>query len=210
MTTVLHINSSIRNQDSISRKLTHEFLAQWKANKPNDVIIERDVNANPLPHLTEAMFGAFITAPEARTSAQTELVKVSDTLIDEMFAADVLVIGAPMYNFSVPSTLKAWIDHVARAGRTFKYTENGPVGLLTGKKAYVVTATGGFYSEGAFKAYDFLNTYLRSVLGFIGITDVTFVQAEGLALGDESIANAVTKNRAVIDNLIKVNQKQAA
>lgn len=202
MATILHINSSVRNQGSLSRQLTAEFLAKWKAANPADIVVERDLAAAPVPHLNEQMLGAFFTPAEQRTPEQAQTVLVSDNLIDEVLAADVIVIGAPMYNFSVSSTLKAWIDHVARAGRTFKYTETGPVGLVTGKKVYVITATGGVYSSGPAKAYDFLGTYLRSVLGFIGLTDVTFVNAEGLSLGEASVADSLAKSRSTINGLL--------
>jgi len=136
--------------------------------------------------------------PGAQASAAVQL---SDTLVDELLAADVLVLAAPMYNFSVPSTLKAWIDHVARAGRTFQYTATGPVGLATGKKAVIFTASGGVYSAGPGAAYDYLSTYLRTALGFIGITDIEFVQAEGVAMGEEAVASAIAKGRASIEAL---------
>jgi FMN-dependent NADH-azoreductase len=155
-----------------------------------------------VPHLTEQMMGAFFTPAEQRNAEQAHIVKVSDTLVDELFAADVIVIGAPMYNFSVPSSLKAWIDHVARAGRTFQYTANGPEGLLKGKKVYVFTASGGVYSEGGAVAFDHLTTFLRSVLGFIGLTDVQFIRAEGVAMGEQAVADTLAKSRKAIDELI--------
>ncbi|KQW88513.1 FMN-dependent NADH-azoreductase [Massilia sp. Root418] len=202
MANVLYINSSVRNSGSLSRQLSAEFIAKWKAANPADTIVERDLAANPVPHLTEQMMGAFFTPAEARNADQAYTVKTSDTLVAEVQAADVIVIGAPMYNFSVSSTLKAWIDHIARAGVTFKYTETGPVGQLTGKKVYVFTATGGVYSEGPGAAYDHLSTYLRAVLGFLGLTDITFVQAEGVALGEQAVADTLAKSRQSIDQLV--------
>jgi FMN-dependent NADH-azoreductase len=202
MANILHINSSVRNQGSLSRQLTAEFLAKWKAANPSDIVIERDLASNPVPHLSEQMMGAFFTPAEQRTPEQAQTVLISDALVDELLAADVIVIGAPMYNFSVSSTLKAWIDHVARVGRTFQYTATGPVGLVTGKKVFIVTATGGVYSDGPAKAYDFLGTYLRSVLGFIGMTDITFVQAEGLAMGEAAVADTLAKSRMALNDLL--------
>ena len=202
MANVLYINSSVRQSGSLSRQLSAEFIAKWKAANPADSIVERDLAANPVPHLTEQMMGAFFTPAEARNADQAYTVKTSDTLVAEVQAADVIVIGAPMYNFSVSSTLKAWIDHIARAGVTFKYTETGPVGQLTGKKVYVFTATGGVYSEGPGAAYDHLSTYLRAVLGFLGLTDVTFVQAEGVALGEQAVADTLAKSRQSINDLV--------
>jgi len=151
-----------------------------------------------VPHLTEEVIGAFFTPAEQRGAEAAFTVKLSDTLVDELLAADVLVLAAPMYNFSVPSTLKAWIDHVVRVGRTFQYTATGPVGLVAGKKAYVFTSSGGIYSEGPAASYDYLSTYLRTALGFIGITDVSFIQTEGVSRGDEALANALAKTRASI------------
>jgi FMN-dependent NADH-azoreductase len=202
MANVLYINSSVRNSGSLSRQLSAEFIAKWQAANPSDSIVERDLAANPVPHLTEQMMGAFFTPAEQRNAEQAHIVKVSDTLVDELFAADVIVIGAPMYNFSVPSSLKAWIDHVARAGRTFQYTANGPEGLLKGKKVYVFTASGGVYSEGGAVAFDHLTTFLRSVLGFIGLTDVQFIRAEGVAMGEQAVADTLAKSRKAIDELI--------
>ena len=199
MANVLHINSSVRSNGSLSRQLSGELVARLAAQ--GHAIVERDLAAQPVPHLTEAMMGAFFTPAEQRGEQATADIRISDTLVDELLAADILVLAAPMYNFSVPSTVKAWIDHVARAGRTFQYTATGPVGLATGKKAYIVTASGGVYSEGPGAGYDFLSTYLRAALGFIGITDITFVQAEGVALGDDAIAATLAKGRATIGAL---------
>lgn len=202
MATLLHINSSVRNEGSISRQLTAEFLEKWKASAPGAKVVVRDLAANPLPHLNEETLGAFFTPAEQRSPEQARAAQLSDQLVAELAAADVIVIGAPMYNFSVSSGLKAWIDHVARAGVTFKYTESGPVGLLKDKKVYVFTSRGGVYSEGPAKTMDFHETYLRGVLGFIGLTDITFVHTEGLALGEDAAANAVSQSRKTIDALV--------
>ncbi|MEN3366187.1 MAG: FMN-dependent NADH-azoreductase [Burkholderiales bacterium] len=202
MATLLHINSSVRNEGSISRQLTAEFLGKWKAAEPGVNIVERDLAANPLPHLNEETLGAFFTPPEKRTPEQVRAAELSDQLVAELAAADVVVIGAPMYNFSVSSGLKAWIDHVARAGLTFKYTESGPVGLLQNKVVYVFTSRGGVYSEGPAKAMDFHETYLRGVLGFIGLINITFVHTEGLAMGEDAVAKAVSQTREAIDTLV--------
>jgi FMN-dependent NADH-azoreductase len=155
-----------------------------------------------VPHLTEQMMGAFFTPAEQRNADQAHTIKTSDILVDELLAADVIVIGAPMYNFSVTSGLKAWIDHIARVGRTFKYGANGPEGLVAGKKVYVITASGGVYSEGPAAGYDFLATYLRAALGFLGMTDVTFIRAEGLAQGDDAVASTLAKSRSAIEEIV--------
>jgi FMN-dependent NADH-azoreductase len=202
MAKVLHINSSVRSEGSLSRQLSSEFVAKWKAANPADTIVERDLAANPVPHLTEQMMGAFFTPAEQRNAEAAFAIKTSDTLVDELLAADVLVLGVPMYNFSVPSNLKAWIDHVARAGRTFQYGANGPEGLVKGKKVYVFTASGGAYSEGPAAAYDHLVTFLRTFLGFLGMTDVTVIRAEGVAMGEQAVADAIAKSRKSIDELL--------
>jgi FMN-dependent NADH-azoreductase len=199
MSKILHIDSSVRSSGSLTRQLGGEFIAKLKAANPAASVVTRDLASTPAPHLTEAVLGAFFTPAEQRNAEQAAAIKTSDALVDELLAADTIVIGAPMYNFSVPSGLKAWIDNVARAGRTFQYGANGPEGLVSGKKVYVVVSTGGAYSEGPYAAYDHVTTYLRAVLGFLGMTDVTFIVAEGVAMGDEAVASAIAKSRAKID-----------
>lgn len=202
MSTLLHINSSVRNSGSVSRQLTAEFIQKWTAAHPHYRVVARDLASEPVPHLTEQTIGAYFTPAENRSAEQTEAVKLSDQLVAEVMAADVIVIGAPMYNFSVSSALKAWIDHIARAGVTFKYTETGPVGLLSGKKVIVFTSRGGVYSQGPAKAMDFHETYLRGVLGFVGLSDVTFVHTEGLSLGEEAATSAFARSRGAMDELL--------
>jgi len=201
MASILHINSSVRQNGSLSRQLGGEYVAKWQAANPGGTVVTRDLASSPVPHLTEQMMGAYFTPAEQRNADQAHTIKTSDALVDELLAADTIVIGAPMYNFSVPSGLKAWIDHVARVGRTFKYGANGPEGLVHGKKVIVFVASGGVYSEGPAAAYDHVTTYLRSVLGFLGMTDVTFVVAEGVAMGEEAVATAVAKGRGKIEAL---------
>jgi FMN-dependent NADH-azoreductase len=198
MASLLHINSSVRQNGSLSRQLGAEFVAKWQEANPSGTVVTRDLATSPVPHLTEQMMGAYFTPAEQRNADQAHTIKTSDALVDELLAADTIVIGAPMYNFSVTSGLKAWIDHVARAGRTFKYGANGPEGLVGGKKVYVFVASGGVYSEGPAAAYDHVTTYLRSVLGFLGMTDVTFIVAEGVAMGEQAVAAAIAKSRTSI------------
>ena len=200
MSTILHLNTSIRTSGSHSRTLSGEFLARL-ATPGRDVVIERDLAARPLPHLDEATMGAFFTPADQRSPAQNQALALSNELVAELQSADTIVIGAPMYNFSISSGFKAWIDHVARAGVTFKYTEKGPVGLLGGKKVYVFTARGGVYSHGPAMGMDFHETYLRGVLGFLGLTDITFIHTEGLGKGEDAVNEAVAQTRARIAEL---------
>ncbi len=139
MTTILYLNSSVRSTGSVSRQLSGEFVEKLKSAHPGAKVVTRDLAANPLPHLSESMVGAYFTPPEQRNDEQKQLIQTSDEVVTELLAADIVVVGAPMYNFSVSSTLKSWIDHVARAGVTFKYTETGPVGLVHGKKFVIFT-----------------------------------------------------------------------
>ena len=184
MTTLLQINASINNGNGQSSRLAKQFVAAFHERRPDARIVVRDVAAaDPVPHLNAERFGAFITKSEERSAAQHAVVAYSDALIDELKQADVIVLGLPMYNFGVPSQLKAYFDHIARAGVTFKYTDKGPVGLLTGKKVYVFAARGGLYAG---TPLDTQTSYVRDFLRFLGITDVEFVYAEGLAVSPQS------------------------
>ena len=190
MTNILTLNGSPKTEGSVSRDLIERFVDKWRAENTASVVA-RDVGTTPPPHLDEATIGAFYTPEDARSDDQQARIAFSDELVGELEAADVIVIGAPMHNFGLPSGLKAWIDHVARVGRTFKYTENGPEGLLTGKKVYVLTARGGNYSESSpAHAMDHQAPYLRTVLGFLGLDDVTFIHAQGVAGGEDGIRAA--------------------
>ncbi|VVN75516.1 FMN-dependent NADH-azoreductase [Pseudomonas fluorescens] len=182
MSRVLIIESSARQQDSVSRQLTQTFISQWKTAHPNDPITVRDLAVNPVPHLDINLLGGWMKPAEQRNDIEQASLERSNQLTDELLTADVLVMAAPMYNFAIPSTLKAWLDHVLRAGVTFKYTDTGPQGLLSGKRAYVLTARGGIYSG---STADHQEPYLRQVMGFIGIHDVTFIHAEGMNLGGD-------------------------
>ena len=195
MKTILQLNTSILSSNGESSRLANEFVAQLEA----DEVIVRDLANDPVPHLNAERFGAFLAKPEARTLKQDAIVAYSDGLIGELKKADTLVLGLPMYNFGVPSTLKACIDHVARAGVTFKYTATGPVGLLTGKKLYVLATRGGLY-EGTPR--DTQTAYVREFFAFLGITDVEFVYAEGLAMGEPSRDAALSKARDSIEKLV--------
>jgi FMN-dependent NADH-azoreductase len=199
MTTLLQINASINSEKGQSTRLANQFVDAFQKQHPNAKIMLRDVAAGePVPHLNADRFGAFITPPEARNAEQASVVAYSDALIDELKQAEVVVIGLPMYNFGVPSQLKAYFDHIARAGATFKYTEKGPVGLLTDKKVYVFAARGGIYAG---TPMDTQTSYVRDFLRFIGLADVEFVYAEGLAISPESKETGLAKAAAAIERL---------
>ena len=199
MKTILHLTSSIFAEGGQSSRLAEEFVAALRLEHPGTQVIRRDLTCDPVPHLDAERFGAFLARPEARTPAQAAVVGYSDALIAELKHADTLVIGLPMYNFGVPSQLKAYFDHIARAGVTFKYTEKGAVGLLGGRKAYVFAARGGRYAG---TPADTQSAYVREFLAFLGVTDVEFVYAEGLAIGEaakqQSLAAARTALRALV------------
>jgi len=199
MTTLLQINASINNDNSQSSRLANQFVAAFRDSHPGAKIVARHVAANePVPHLDGERFSAFITQPEVRSAAQHAVVAYSDTLINELQAADVIVLGLPMYNFGVPSQLKAYFDHIARAGVTFKYSDKGAVGLLTGKKAYVFAARGGLYVG---TPLDTQTSYVRDFLRFVGISDVEFVYAEGLNVSPQSKEAGLAKAAAEIARL---------
>ena len=196
MTTLLQINASINNGNGESSRLANQFVAAFHKRHPKATIVVRDVAAaEPVPHLNAERFGAFITKPEQRSAAQNAVVAYSDALINELKQADVIVLGLPMYNFGVPSQLKAYFDHIARIGVTFEYTEKGPVGKLTDKKVYVFAARGGVY-EGT--PMDTQTSYVRDFLRFLGMTHVEFIYAEGLNMGPQSKQAALAKAEADI------------
>jgi len=198
MRTLLQIKSSLFSDNGQSTQLANRFVEGWSAANPGGTVIVRDLAADPVPHLDAARFGAFLSKPEERTAQQAKILGYSDALIDEMKRAEVVVLGLPMYNFGVPSTLKAYFDHVARAGVTFRYTERGPVGLLTGKKVLVFAARGGLYQG---MPLDTQTAYVRDFLAFLGMTDVEFVYAEGLAMSPTAKEEALMKARGHADRL---------
>ena len=188
MPKLLQLKTSLFANHGQSSQLSDAFVAAWQVSRPGAQVTVRDFAVDPVPHLDGAGFQSFLSQPGARSAEQQAKIDYSDALIAELQAADVLVIGLPLYNLGVPSMLKSWIDHVARAGVTFRYTENGPQGLLFGKQAYVFATRGGRYAGTAF---DTQTDFVRNVLGFIGIRDVEFVYAEGLNMGEESKATAL-------------------
>jgi FMN-dependent NADH-azoreductase len=198
MSTLLQINASLAGANGQSSRLSQRFVADWQAKHPDGRVIARDLSSEPVPHLTAERFQAFLSRPDARTAEQRAVSEYSDTLIEELKAADTIVFAVPMYNFSVPSTLRAYFDHIARAGVTFRYTANGAEGLLKGKTAYVFITRGGIYADAA----DTQTPYLKQFLGFIGITDVKFVFAEGLGMGEETREKSISAAHDAIVELL--------
>lgn len=182
MTRLLRIDASSRKEGSHSRMLTDQFIAAWRAANPADTVVTRDLVSQPVPHIADETIKGFYTPDDQMTPALKAATALSDTLIAEVKAADVLVIGVPMYNFSIPSALKAWIDHIVRGGHTYAFDGSNFSGLLTGKKAYLLTAYGasGFQPEAGFRGANFLDPYLSFLLGFLGFSAVTTIPVEGL------------------------------
>jgi FMN-dependent NADH-azoreductase len=198
---LLHIDSSILGQGSVSRALSAEVVAALRASHPGIEVVYRDLAKDPIGHLTGTHLAASQGATPAESAVEHDVV-AGQAALDEFLAADIVVVGAPMYNFGVPSQLKAWIDRIAVAGKTFRYTEKGPEGLAGGKKAIVASSRGGFYGPGSPAAsLEHQESYLRGVFGFLGITDVTFVRAEGVALGTEARDKAIEAARAEVTKL---------
>lgn len=201
---LLHIDSSPLGDASVTRLLTAAAVEAFRKADPSVEVSYRDLSAAPPDHLTgELMQVVKFRNLEGLNDRQKRELALTDELVDEFLAADVLVIGAPMYNFTVPTQLKAWIDRIAQVGRTFKYTENGPVGLAGGKKVVIVSARGGVYSTSeAMRALDHQEAYLRTVLGFLGVTDVEFVRAEGVGMGPDARGKAIDGARERIAELV--------
>jgi FMN-dependent NADH-azoreductase len=181
MVNVLHIISSPKGENSFSIKLGNAIVEKIKAANPGSTIQVRDLTEDPFPHLEEATLAAFYTPAENQTPENKAALKHSDQAIAELKRADIIVIGAPLWNFGIPSVLKAWVDHIARAGATFKYTEAGVEGLIKDKVVYIAMASGGIYSSGPMQGYDFVSSYLKGLLGFLGMTDLTVFRVEGSA-----------------------------
>lgn len=182
MKKILHIISSPRNGASYSIKLGNAIIEKIKAAHPGSTVKERDLVKIQFPHLEESHLTSFFTPPEKRSPENIEAVRNSDEAIREIKEADIIVIGAPLYNFNIHSSLKAWFDHIVRSGITFSYGEKGAEGLVKGKKVYVAMASGGIYSEGPMQAHDFVAPYLQWMLGFMGMTDVSVFRIEGTAI----------------------------
>ncbi|WP_184551126.1 FMN-dependent NADH-azoreductase [Mucilaginibacter sp. FT3.2] len=180
MTHILHLKSSIQGTASHSIKLGNAIVEKIQDKYPNSTVEELNLVDIEIPHLNPAVLRAMFTPKDQLSEADKESVRLSDELVKQLFGADIIVIGAPLINFTIHSALKAWIDHITRPGITFGYSENGPIGKITGKKVYIAMSSGGIYSEGPGKANDFVAPYLKAFLGFLGMTDLTLLRAEGL------------------------------
>jgi FMN-dependent NADH-azoreductase len=205
MANLLFVASSLFGDGSQSRLIASEFIDRWRQSHPDTTVVERDLTADNIPHLSLAAFAASLTPAETRSSTEHQAAALADALIEEVEAADVIVLAAPMYNFSIPSTLKAWIDHITRTGRTFRYGAAGAEGLLKGKKVFIITGRGGIYSgDSPAKDMDFQEPYLRAMLGFLGLDDVTFIHVEGLKISLEAAASGIRRARKTIGNLLPI------
>ena len=200
MNNLLVINSSAAREGSVSRELVEFAVDRLLQTSPRMNVVRRDLGANPVPHLTTDTLNGVRGSPA--NDAERDARALSDALIAELRAADTIVIGAPMYNFGVTTALRAWFDHVLRAGETFSYSSAGPNGLLPGKKVIVIESRGGLYSEGPAKVIDFQEPYLRHLLGFVGITDVTFIHAEKIGYGPEARTEAIANAKARISDVV--------
>ena len=205
---ILIVSSSANGEASVSGQLAGRFVDSVKEANPDATIVHRDVGASPLPHLTSETVAAIKGEP--KSAAELEARALSDELVAELQQADVILIASPMYNFGISSTLKSWFDHVARAGVTFRYTENGPEGLLKGKKTVVILSRAGFYSEGPGAVMDGQEPYLRAMLGFVGLDDVTWIRAEKLAFGPDVAGAAIEEAAAALGAIARTPLPLAA
>ena len=207
---LLHIDSAITGNQSVSRQLTAQIVEAWKASHPNTQVSYLDLVTNAPAHFTMDAMAPRTGQTEGLSESQQRENAVSEQLVSQFLAADVVVIGAPFYNFGIPTQLKAWIDRIAQPGRTFQYTANGPEGLAKGKTVIIASTRGGVYStsEGG-RAMEHQESYLQTVLGFFGVTDVRFVRAEGVAMGDAAKAAALESATQAIRSQAAANQAQA-
>jgi FMN-dependent NADH-azoreductase len=203
MTHILHLDASPRGDRSISRTLSKEFIANWKATYPSDTVTYRDLGHHPVPLIDEPWIAAAYSAPDQHTPEQAAAIRPSNELVNEFLAADRYVFAVPMYDFSIPANFKAYLDQIVRPGRTFSVDETGYKGMVHNKKMTIITAQGGTYPEGSSThAYDLQTPYLKLIFGFIGITEIDFVHADSLALGDDARDLAIAKAQAALKVLV--------
>lgn len=201
MSSILHLDASPRGERSISRHLSHEFIEQWRQNHPTTSVVYRDLGHQPPPHVTEAWVVGAFTPPESHPEDAQAAMRLSDALINEFMSANRYVFGVPMHNFSVPSTFKTYVDQIVRVGRTFAADGKG---LVTGKKLLVITSRGNNYSAGSpMQAFDHQEPWIRTIFGFIGIRDITFIHAQGMNLGDEARETGMKHARDEIAKLVE-------
>src|SRR5258706_4676376 len=202
MKNILFIQSSPRGPHSYSKKVAQSIIDELTTSHPTTNVVVRNLAQNPPPHVGEAFVGGISTGPDQHTPEQTKALALSDVLIDELVVADIVVLAVPMHNFGPPSSVKAWIDHVVRVGRTVSYSQKGPEGALKGKRVILVLARGGIYSDGPAKPLDFQEPYLRAILGFIGLTDIEVVHVEGVAMSaigpEKAVAAAMARSTEVL------------
>ncbi len=212
MSRILRIDTSSRTDGSFSRDLTDAFMEKWLQRRPNDQVVVRDLAAAPLPHIADVTIKGYYTPADQMDASLRAATALSDLLIHELRAADILVLSVPMYNFSIPSALKAWIDQIVRIGHTFSYDGKGFNGLLPGKRAYVLIAygAGGYLDGGPFAGADFVQPYLKFLLNFLGIADVTFIPIEATTADPATIAANARKARALIDAAVAAASLRAA
>lgn len=199
MNTILFIEASPRGSDSASRAVADTLAARLAALDPSVKLIRRDLSTEHLPHLDDTTLRAISTKDAAEAERLKEVAHQADQLTDELLQSDLLVIATPMWNFGIPSVLKAWVDLVVRPGRTFQYSESGVLGLATGKKAILILASGGVFTSGPWRPWDFVEPYLRQILGFIGIVDVQTIRAEGMNIPDLTMSAVSRANKAIED-----------
>jgi FMN-dependent NADH-azoreductase len=204
MKSILLILGSPRGQASYSQQIGRRIVDDLKARYPSAKVVVRNLAKEPLPVVSDAFVSGRLLSQDKRTAAEAQALALSDVLVGELMAADVLVLATPMHNFGISAAVKVWIDQIVRPGVTFSYSDKGPIGLVKDKKVVLVLARGGVYSDGPMKQYDFQEPYLRSLLGFIGMTDIDVVRIEGVALGDEAVRNAVTSAKARADEIVRV------
>ena len=210
MKNILLILGSPRNRASYSHQIGRRVVDDLKSRYPSAKVVVRNLAKEALPDVDEGFVTGRVLAPDKRSAAETEALALSDVLVAELIAADVIVLATPMHNFGISASVKKWIDHIVRPGVTFSYSDKGPMGLVQGKKTVLVLARGGVYSEGPMKPYDFQEPYLRTVLGLIGMTDVEVIRIEGVAMGDDAARNAVTSAKAQADDVVRAIASNAS
>ena len=204
MNNILLVLGSPLGRTSYSHQIARRIVDDLKSRHPAATVVVRNLAKEPLPQVSEDFATGRMLAPDKRSASEAEAIALSDVLVGELMAADVVVLATPMHNFGVSAAMKTWIDQIVRPGITFSYSDKGSAGLVRNKKVILVLARGGVYSEGSMKAYDFQEPYLRAALGFIGMTDIEVVRIEGVALGEDAVRTAVTSAKQTADELVRI------